>query len=77
MPVFDYECLACQHKFTEIVDLRSKSNPKCPKCKSKKTKKIFNFVCKVGGKGKVETKAESLAVAHAILDNLVARTLKK
>ncbi len=73
MPIFDYQCARCQHEFTEVVSLNSKYNPKCPKCRCKKTKKIFNFSCKMTGKSKIGTEDEARAVSHAILDNLIAK----
>jgi putative FmdB family regulatory protein len=49
MPIFDYECTKCGHKFIEVVELNSQKNPMCPKCGSKKTKKIFTAIPKITG----------------------------
>jgi len=52
MPLFDYECQKCGKKFSEVVKITRKSNPKCPKCKSRKTKKIITGAPKIMGASK-------------------------
>lgn len=40
MPVFDFECLACKKKFTELVFGEEKAA--CPFCHSAKNRKLIN-----------------------------------
>jgi putative FmdB family regulatory protein len=37
MPLFEYRCAACNHRFEELV--HGDRHPGCPKCKSRKTVK--------------------------------------
>lgn len=55
MPLFDYECIDCQHLWEQ---LERKCNEKivCPKCKSKNIKKLIaNFSVTFKGTGFYET----------------------
>lgn len=49
MPIYEYECKKCSHKFTERRGMNDE-NPKCPKCSSEVRKLIsacnFYFVKK-------------------------------
>ncbi|KPK78843.1 MAG: FmdB family transcriptional regulator [candidate division Zixibacteria bacterium SM23_73] len=40
MPVYEYKCQKCGHKFEKLVFAKEKIN--CPKCKSKNLKKLFS-----------------------------------
>jgi putative FmdB family regulatory protein len=53
MPTYDYLCLDCHKKFSEILSLAEigKVKPVCPKCKSRKVKKqISHFLTKTSKK---------------------------
>ena len=41
MPIFEYACRKCDHKFEELV--RGKEKPGCPKCKSKDLEKLLSL----------------------------------
>jgi len=41
MPTYEYECLACKHKFEILQSITAKPKTKCPKCK-KKLKKLIS-----------------------------------
>ena len=34
MAMYDYECEACKHKFSEMKKVEERDNVKCPKCES-------------------------------------------
>lgn len=54
MPIFEYVCQECDHKFETIVLGRQK--PKCPKCESKKLRqRISSFA--VGGEKTSSTRS--------------------
>jgi len=40
MPVFDFECLACKKKFTELVSATEKVI--CPRCHSSRVRKLIS-----------------------------------
>lgn len=43
MPLYEYECLKCQHKFSEIIfEKEEEKNLRCPQCKSKKLERLFS-----------------------------------
>lgn len=43
MPLYEYECLKCKHKFAELVmDKEEEKKLSCPKCKSKKLERLFS-----------------------------------
>lgn len=49
MPIFEYECKSCGHDFEQLV-LDEKSTPDhCPKCRSKKIKKLLSATSFMSG----------------------------
>ena len=43
MPLYEYECSKCQHKFSEIIlEKEEEKKLRCPKCKSKKWERLFS-----------------------------------
>lgn len=49
MPIYEYSCDKCKNQFEVVtLSLREEPKPVCPKCKSKKAKKMISQV----GKGK-------------------------
>ena len=53
----DYRCNACRHTF-EAETVKKQKRPRCPKCKSKRTKKLIplpNITFKGDGWGKDKT----------------------
>src|SRR4051812_49644256 len=52
MPVYEYECGACGHRFEEWQKITDKPIKTCPKCKAKKVEKLISatsFHLKGGG----------------------------
>lgn len=41
MPTYDYECPKCCHKFELLQKMNEKPISKCPKCGSKKVKRLI------------------------------------
>jgi len=42
MPLFEYECKKCGHRFEELVSSSAAKPPKCPKCSSTKTQRLMS-----------------------------------
>lgn len=42
MPMFEFECTDCNHRFEELVFSSSKVVDKCPKCEGSKIKKLVS-----------------------------------
>jgi putative FmdB family regulatory protein len=40
MPLYDYKCRKCAHRFEELVRLGD--TPDCPKCRAKNPEKLFS-----------------------------------
>jgi putative FmdB family regulatory protein len=52
MPVYEYECGACGHRFEEQQRMADAPIKKCPKCKKKKVERLISatsFILKGGG----------------------------
>lgn len=41
MPIYEYACRACNHEFEELL-FNTKATVKCPKCESKKVKRLLS-----------------------------------
>ena len=42
MPLFEFECNACKHRFEELVLSSSKTVEECPNCHEKDVKKLVS-----------------------------------
>ncbi len=42
MPIYEFMCEKCSHRFEELVLLSDKKKPVCPKCGSKMVKKLMS-----------------------------------
>jgi putative FmdB family regulatory protein len=42
MPIYEYQCEACEHKFEQIQKFSDEPLTKCPECKEKKLKKLVS-----------------------------------
>ncbi|RJQ16106.1 MAG: zinc ribbon domain-containing protein [Nitrospiraceae bacterium] len=52
MPIYEYICLKCNHKFALLQGLNSEKNTVCPGCSSKEVKKVVSsFSCSSGPGG--------------------------
>jgi putative FmdB family regulatory protein len=52
MPIYEYECQACSHRFEEWQKMSDKPVKVCPKCKARKVEKLIShtsFQLKGGG----------------------------
>ncbi len=52
MPIYEYECQACNHRFEEWQKMSDKPVKVCPKCKARKVDKLIShtsFQLKGGG----------------------------
>ena len=45
MPTYEYECLACKHRFEILQSITAKPKLKCPKC----AKKLRKLISSTGG----------------------------
>jgi len=52
MPIYEYECQSCSHRFEEWQKMSDKPITVCPKCKARKVEKLIShtsFQLKGGG----------------------------
>lgn len=50
MPIFDYQCTACETRFEQLV--RSDTKVACPSCGAAKVTKLLSVPARAGGGGK-------------------------
>ena len=67
MPIYDYQCRRCGHRFEQVVKLGE--TPQCPACGDAEPEKQFAFSAAVSTE---KTRGRSLAVAQG-----KARAVKK
>ena len=48
MPIFEYQCEQCGHKFEKLVP-RAESAAVCPSCQSERTKKLLSMFASSSG----------------------------
>jgi putative FmdB family regulatory protein len=48
MPIFEYVCEECQHKF-ELLVMNGSTVATCAKCKSEKVRKLFSVFASTSG----------------------------
>ena len=48
MPMLDFACTACGHKFEELVALNPKAPPVCPQCGSAALTRVYEGPCMFG-----------------------------
>lgn len=41
MPIYDYKCNKCGHRFSQMNSIKDRNNASCPKCKSKEVKLVI------------------------------------
>ena len=56
MPLFEFECNVCHHRFEELVFSSSKTVEECPKCHGKDVKKLVSA-------GSIKATASSTSVS--------------
>ena len=57
MPIYEYECNKCGHRFEQLV--RSDTRPECPECHSRSLKKQFSAFA-VGSQQQITTAGDEL-----------------
>ena len=69
MPLYEYECRKCHHRFERIQKFSDKPVRRCPKCKTGRVDKLVSspavhfkgtgwYVTDYAGKGKPDSKSE-------------------
>jgi putative FmdB family regulatory protein len=43
MPIFEYRCRACEHRFERLVRGQAESPPRCPECDSPDVEKLLSL----------------------------------
>lgn len=74
MPLYEYLCVRCHHRFERIDKFTARKTRKCPKCGDKAQRQLAApaiqfkgagwYVTDYGGKGKGESKAEKQDTAE-------------
>jgi len=41
MPLYEYQCDACEHNFDEFQSIKDEPLKKCPKCRKNKLRRVF------------------------------------
>lgn len=52
MPLFEFECKACKHRFEQFFHGGGKRNVRCPDCGSKGCTKLFSGFATKGAAGR-------------------------
>ncbi|MFQ5494833.1 MAG: zinc ribbon domain-containing protein [Phycisphaerae bacterium] len=42
MPIYEYRCTTCEHRFEELVRANEKRPAACPKCSSQATERLLS-----------------------------------
>ncbi len=42
MPIYEYRCTKCEHRFDELVRSDRAQKPACPECASKSTERLMS-----------------------------------
>jgi putative FmdB family regulatory protein len=45
MPIYEYECKNCHHRFEKLVFSFRESAPCCPQCKDEKVERLMSSGC--------------------------------
>lgn len=49
MPIYEYQCTACGHRFEKLMSSSSVKDPACPGCGQPTKKQLSTFAAKVEG----------------------------
>ncbi|MDA3895894.1 MAG: zinc ribbon domain-containing protein [Desulfobacteraceae bacterium] len=47
MPIYEFECKKCGHKFERLILPSDDKNPECPQCKDTNVQKLMSAGCNV------------------------------
>jgi putative FmdB family regulatory protein len=62
MPIYEYQCDRCGHRFESLVKMGEEAKPPCPSCRSKKVSRLISkggFVLKGTGWYKTDYPSEA------------------
>lgn len=48
MPMLDYQCAACAHRFTELVTMGKEDQVRCENCGSDQLRRVYQGKCLFG-----------------------------
>ena len=48
MPIYEYQCKACNHCFETLVFAGDDDEPTCPKCCNAKVNRLMSAACSIG-----------------------------
>ncbi len=54
MPIFEFECPRCEHRFDDLLRSSTAPNPPCPKCKCVRTQRLMSTFA-MGGRSSSES----------------------
>lgn len=60
MPIYDFQCQACKHRFEELVKVDASA--RCPRCGASETKRVETFSAAISTEG---SRARALSGARA------------
>jgi putative FmdB family regulatory protein len=69
MPIFEYSCQNCRHRFEELTFQQAKGTPGCPACGSNKTEKklsVFSSISNSRGVNQTCPAAEHCATEGSL-----------
>lgn len=49
MPVYEYECRACEARFDKLTTLAGADHADCPRCGSKEARRLLSVIAGLGG----------------------------
>ena len=58
MPIYEYDCMDCDHTFEELV-LSGSEQVKCPRCEKANVKRKMSVFCSGGGQDRADFSAPS------------------
>ncbi len=68
MPVYEYVCAECSHRFETLRAMRAADDPiQCPQCSSFETSRALSIFCAHGSGGVIAGAGQ--AVLHAVEDH--------
>lgn len=57
MPLYDFECRACETRFERLVARAGADVPMCPSCASADVKRLLSVIAGVGGRAQEPARA--------------------
>lgn len=57
MPVYEYECTACDARFDRLVAHAEADRASCPRCGAAEVRRLLSVIAGLGGRGEPEAPA--------------------